>query len=62
MDLEAEYSDKAAARSRERAERERQKTIAAKRKIAEPIANPEQLSDAVAELAARWGLKRKSGG
>jgi len=59
MDLESEYSERVAARSRERAECERQKQIAAKRKLAEPIQNPDDLSAAVAELATQWGLKRK---
>ena len=43
--------------AREARQRQQEREAAAER--AKPIADREQISDAVADLAAAWGLKRK---
>lgn len=54
-----EYAPKAAQKARARAAQQRRIINQGKAIEAEPIPQPEQLSDAVARLASAWGLKKK---
>jgi len=57
MDLEQEYSLKAAAARAERVRRARQRTQEARARSAEPIAQPDELEIKAEELAAALGAR-----
>lgn len=59
-DLDSEYSERAAAVERERAEAQRRSEAQRLAQQAQPITDGAELSAAVARLAGRWGLKKKA--
>lgn len=58
-DLDQEYSPKAAKRALHRAAQQQRIINQCKAIEAQPIDDPAQLSDMVAQLASAWGLKKR---
>lgn len=59
MDVEQEYSAKAAADRAERIRQQRKRNQAARARSAQPIEQPEELAMSVAQLAAALGANVK---